>query len=442
MAVARAARAAIERPTLAGTGDDDAHQCLSSRRRAGRGRPRRSCDVVLARAATCTRSPSWTTVSRSGSMPVAEPGEEGDPAPAAVLEVGDPAADPRRVDVHLGEPDRARWGRVHSGSAPCGQQPAQHLVGGPAHGRDGRDAEPLVDLGAAGVVDAGDDVARRRRSRGRPARRGCWSCRRCETAAKASASARSRPRSRTSRSKPTPVTVSPVEARAAAAGRPSASLVDDRDRVARSLEAAGQRRADAAASHDHDVHGRALPTSRAAPAAPVRRALPLAPRGQPGGPVQAPARRPRHAQRPAGRDAPAQAHRAAGLRQRRAVVGGLRDPDEILIILSLAGAAGCTPAPWVGIAVVVVMLDRRRRRTGRTCTPTPAAAATTRSPPPTSGRRPALIVASALLVDYVLTVAVSISSGVREPRLGAPRSAGWRARGARSLSVVAIIAAA
>src|SRR5262249_8706981 len=34
-----------------------------------------------------------------------------------------------------------------------GEQPAQHLVGGPADGGHGRDAEPLVHLGAAGVVD-------------------------------------------------------------------------------------------------------------------------------------------------------------------------------------------------------------------------------------------------------------------------------------------------
>ena len=40
----------------------------------------------------------------------------------------------------------------------AGEQPAQHLVGGPRDGRDGRDAEALVDERAARVVDAGDDV--------------------------------------------------------------------------------------------------------------------------------------------------------------------------------------------------------------------------------------------------------------------------------------------
>ena len=50
-------------------------------------------------------------------------------------------------------------GRVAEvGLGAGGQEPAQHLVGGPLHGRDRRDAEPLVDLGAAGVVDPGDDL--------------------------------------------------------------------------------------------------------------------------------------------------------------------------------------------------------------------------------------------------------------------------------------------
>ena len=40
----------------------------------------------------------------------------------------------------------------------AGQQAAQHLVGGPRDDRDGRDAEPLVDHGPAGVVDPGDDA--------------------------------------------------------------------------------------------------------------------------------------------------------------------------------------------------------------------------------------------------------------------------------------------
>jgi len=40
-----------------------------------------------------------------------------------------------------------------------GQQLAQHLIGGPAHGGHGRDAQPLVDLGPARVVDPGHHPA-------------------------------------------------------------------------------------------------------------------------------------------------------------------------------------------------------------------------------------------------------------------------------------------
>ena len=49
-------------------------------------------------------------------------------------------------------------GSVNSGTWPRGEQPPHHLVARPLHGGHGGDAEPLVDLGATRVVDAGDDV--------------------------------------------------------------------------------------------------------------------------------------------------------------------------------------------------------------------------------------------------------------------------------------------
>ena len=74
-----------------------------------------------------------------------------------LLEVDGAVADPGLGDRDLVDPDRA--GRVAEVGLGAGrQQPAQHLVGGPLHRGDGGDAEPLVDLGAAGVVDAGDDL--------------------------------------------------------------------------------------------------------------------------------------------------------------------------------------------------------------------------------------------------------------------------------------------
>ena len=59
--------------------------------------------------------------------------------------------------MHLHQPDRPR--RVAPLRLGAGrEQPTQHLVGGPAHGGDGGDAQPLVHLGASGVVDAGHHV--------------------------------------------------------------------------------------------------------------------------------------------------------------------------------------------------------------------------------------------------------------------------------------------
>ena len=89
--------------------------------------------------------------------------------PVASSRSRDAPADPGRVDGHLGDDDVAR--RVDElGHVALGEQPAQHLVGRPPHRGDGGDAEPLVDLGAAGVVDAGDDVLDAERLAGHPGR--------------------------------------------------------------------------------------------------------------------------------------------------------------------------------------------------------------------------------------------------------------------------------
>ena len=87
-------------------------------------------------------------------------------------------------------------------------------------------------------------------------------------------------------------------------------------------------------------------------------------------------------------------------------------PEEIFLMLSVAGLAAYALAPWIGLAVVVGACWSWSPATGRTCTPTRPAAATTRWSPPTSAARAGLTVASALLVDYVLTVAVSMSSAM------------------------------
>jgi amino acid transporter len=86
-------------------------------------------------------------------------------------------------------------------------------------------------------------------------------------------------------------------------------------------------------------------------------------------------------------------------------------PQEILRTLSVAGAIGYTLAPWVGGVVVVVMLAvvASYRQTVHAY---PSGGGDYEVATVNLGRRFGLIVASALLVDYILTVAVSISSAV------------------------------
>ncbi|TDE88924.1 APC family permease [Occultella glacieicola] len=85
-------------------------------------------------------------------------------------------------------------------------------------------------------------------------------------------------------------------------------------------------------------------------------------------------------------------------------------PDEILLTLSLAGLASYTISPWVGLVVVVVMLAvvASYRQTVRAY---PSGGGDYEVATTNLGPRAGLTVASALEVDYVLTVAVSVSSG-------------------------------
>jgi len=86
-------------------------------------------------------------------------------------------------------------------------------------------------------------------------------------------------------------------------------------------------------------------------------------------------------------------------------------PDEILLTLSIAGAAAFVYSPWVALAVVVVMLTvvASYRQNVHAY---PSGGGDYEVATVNLGRRYGLGVASALLVDYVLTVAVSVSSGV------------------------------
>jgi amino acid transporter len=87
-------------------------------------------------------------------------------------------------------------------------------------------------------------------------------------------------------------------------------------------------------------------------------------------------------------------------------------PDEILLMLAVAGLAATTVSPWVGLGVVVVLLvvvaSYRQNVRAYPSGGGDYEVATTNLGP-TAG----VGVASALLLDYVLTVAVSLSSAAQ-----------------------------
>ncbi|WP_205739653.1 APC family permease [Georgenia sp. SYP-B2076] len=110
-------------------------------------------------------------------------------------------------------------------------------------------------------------------------------------------------------------------------------------------------------------------------------------------------------------------------------------PDEILLTLSLAGFAAITLSPWVGLAVIVVMITvvASYRQTVHAY---PSGGGDYEVATENLGPRAGLTVASALLVDYVLTVAVSMSSGVQYLAAALPAAAGHETTIAVTLVVV------
>src|SRR5690349_22540104 len=87
-------------------------------------------------------------------------------------------------------------------------------------------------------------------------------------------------------------------------------------------------------------------------------------------------------------------------------------PDEIFLTLAVAGVAAYAASPWIGLAVVFVMLIvvASYRQNVHAY---PSGGGDYEVATVNLGVRAGLTVASALLVDYVLTVAVSSSSGVQ-----------------------------
>jgi amino acid transporter len=84
-------------------------------------------------------------------------------------------------------------------------------------------------------------------------------------------------------------------------------------------------------------------------------------------------------------------------------------PEEIFLTLSVAGASAYALSPWIGLAVVVVLLTvvTSYRQNVHAY---PSGGGDYEVATVNLGRRAGLTVASALLVDYTLTVAVSISA--------------------------------
>jgi amino acid transporter len=101
-------------------------------------------------------------------------------------------------------------------------------------------------------------------------------------------------------------------------------------------------------------------------------------------------------------------------------------PDEVFLTLALAGVAAYTASPWIGLAVVFVMLivvaSYRQNVHAYPSGGGDYEVATVNLGPPAG-----LTVASALLVDYVLTVAVSVSSGARYAAAAIPGLRGHEA---------------
>jgi amino acid transporter len=104
-------------------------------------------------------------------------------------------------------------------------------------------------------------------------------------------------------------------------------------------------------------------------------------------------------------------------------------PDEIFLTLSLGGMAAYVYSWQIGIAVVIVMLTvvASYRQNVHAY---PSGGGDYEVATVNLGRRAGLVVASALLVDYTLTVAVSVSSGVQNASAAVPFLRGHEAQAA------------
>ena len=112
--------------------------------------------------------------------------------------------------------------------------------------------------------------------------------------------------------------------------------------------------------------------------------------------------------------------------------------QEILLVLTLGGTAFLYLAPWVALAVVVLMtaVVASYRQLVRAY---PTGGGDYEVATKNIGRSAGVVVASALLVDYVMTVAVSVSSGVDNIISAAPSLHAHRVE--MALAFVVVLAA-
>jgi amino acid transporter len=111
-------------------------------------------------------------------------------------------------------------------------------------------------------------------------------------------------------------------------------------------------------------------------------------------------------------------------------------PDEILLTLALAGLTATVISPWVGLAVVAVMLTviASYRQNVHAY---PSGGGDYEVATVNLGQTAGVTVASALLVDYVLTVAVSVSAGAQYAASAFPALRGHET--AFAVAVVALL---
>lgn len=114
-------------------------------------------------------------------------------------------------------------------------------------------------------------------------------------------------------------------------------------------------------------------------------------------------------------------------------------PDEVLLTLALAGVGATVISPWVGLAVVVVMVTviASYRQNVHAY---PSGGGDYEVATVNLGPKAGVTVASALLVDYVLTVAVSVSSGTQYAAAAIPALRGHEALFAVGIVVLLTIA--